>query len=214
MQEVIRKVEKKVKELLEGEHTGHDWYHIKQVRDMALRIAQKEGGNKDLIELVALIHDVGDRKFHGSEEMGHNATMELLETCGVSDEIAKEAADIAHRVSFKGAGVKDDMPSLEGKIVQDADRLYALGAIGIARAFAYGGKKGRLIYDPEEQVAHAKSSDEYYNKGTSSLNHFHEKLLHLKERMHTKTAKEIAQKRDRFLRDFLGQFMAEWEGKD
>jgi len=208
MRETIEKVEGAVKKLLAGEATGHDWHHIRQVRDIALRIAEKEGGDRVLIELAALVHDVGDHKFHDSEEAGDRATKELLEECGVPAGMATKAADVARRVSFKGAGVADDMPTLEGKIVQDADRLYALGAIGVARVFAYGGKKDRPLYDPNEHILHATEPDAYYGKGTSSIGHFYEKLLHLKDRIHTNTAREIAEKRD------LARFLAEWDAKD
>ena len=214
MKEVIKKVEEEVETLLAGEATGHDWYHIRQVRDMALRIADEEGGDKELIELAALVHDVGDRKFHKNTDEGEKVTIRLMQQCGVPAKMAEDAADIARRISFKGAGVLDDMPTLEGKIVQDADRLYALGAIGIARVFAYGGAKNRLIYDPMEEITHATDSEQYYNKGTSSIGHFYEKLLHLKERLHTKTAKEIGGRRDKYLREFLERFLAEWEAKD
>ena len=138
MQDILLRVEGKVKELLAGEATGHDWYHVKQVRDMSLRIAKVEGGDTELIELAALAHDVGDRKFFGSEAEGEAVTRKVLSECGVDSEMLEKVMDIVNRVSFKGAGVLDDMPTLEGKIVQDADRLYALGAIGIARTFAYG----------------------------------------------------------------------------
>ncbi len=214
MQETIKKVEMAVKELLTGEGTGHDWYHIKQVRDMALRIAAIEGGDKELIELAALAHDVGDRKFYPTPEAGEAATRELLQRCGVSAEMTEKVMDIVDRVSFKGARVQDDMSTLEGKIVQDADRLYALGAIGVARCFAYGGSKGRPLYNPEEKLLQATDVEQYYKNVTSSLAHFQEKLFHLKERIHTKTARTIAEERDAYLHDFYDRFMAEWEAKD
>ena len=214
MRDIIEKVEAKVKELLSNEATGHDWWHLKQVRDMALRIAQTEGGDLELIELAALAHDIGDRKFFASEEEGEERTRQVLTDCGVSQELLERVMDIVHRVSFKGAGSADDMPTLEGKIVQDADRLYALGAIGIARTFAYGGAKGRPIHDPHNVPNLHKTKDTYYASTSPTINHFYEKLLLLKDRMHTQTAKEIAKGRHQFLEEFLERFAAEWDAKD
>ncbi len=215
MREHIQKLEAKVKELLSGEGTGHDWYHIKQVRDMALRIAETEGGDKELIELAALAHDIGDRKFHASEEEGEAKTRKILEACGLSARTVDTVMDIVHNVSFKGAASSNSMASLEGKIVQDADRLYALGAIGVARAFAYGGWKQRPLYDPEAETDLNKGVDEYYkNPAASTVHHFYEKLFLLKDRMNTTTAKRIAEKRHKVMEDFLKQFYAEWDGKD
>lgn len=214
MREIIDVVASEVKKLLEKEATGHDWHHMRQVRDTALLIAESEGGDKDIIELAALVHDVGDRKFNESEQAGHHATLDLLARCGVPSEVAQTVADIARRVSFKGANVPDDMPTLEGKIVQDADRLYALGAIGLARTFAYGGKKGKPIYDPDIPPMLADNAEDYYGKDSTTINHFYEKLLLLKDRMHTKKGREMAEKRTKILEDFLAEFMREWEAKE
>lgn len=215
MREMINRVEVAVRRAMEAQDKAHDWHHIERVRTMALRIAEKEGGDKELIELGALMHDVGDRKAHESEEAGHAATFALLAECEVPQALADKVADIAHRVSFKGAGVADDMPTLEGQIVQDADRLDAIGAIAIARTFTWGGAKGRAIYDPDESIALAQTAEQYYDsRGASSIHHFHEKLLHLKDRIHTKSAREIAEYRHAFMERFLDEFMKEWEGKD
>jgi len=214
MQDVIRKVEEKVKAILSGEPTGHDWYHINHVRLMALRIAEKEGGDKEIIELAALAHEVGDRKLHGSEEEGKAVTKQVLKEAGASEEVMEKVIDIINRISFKGAEVKVENPTLEGRIVQDADRLYALGAIGIARTFAYGGAKGRLMYDPNVPSELHTSKDAYYKSASPTLNHFYEKLLLLKDRMNTDTAKEIAAGRHAFMEEFLKRFYAEWEIKD
>ena len=214
MNELIKTVEAAVRKDLENEGTGHDWYHIKRVRDTALHIADKEGGDKELIELVALVHDVGDHKFHTSEEEGHQATFKLLATCNVPQALADKVADIAHRVSFKGIDVADDMPTLEGKIVQDADRLDAIGAIAIARVFTYRGAKGRPIYDPEMPVIVPKTAHEYVNSKSPSLHHFYEKLLHLKDRIHTNTARVIAERRHEFMEKYIEQFKREWNAED
>ncbi len=215
MRDVIERVEVRVKELFSGDATGHDWWHVKQVRDMALRIAQAEGGDVELVELAALSHDMGDRKFFESEDAGREMTRKTLAECGVPADLLEKVLDIAQRVSFKGAASVDDMPTLEGKIVQDADRLYALGAIGIARAFAYGGAKNRPMYDPETDAVLTKSGEEYYTKPSSStIHHFYEKLLLLKDRMHTDTAKKIAEGRHEFMETFLKRFMDEWDAKD
>jgi len=207
-------VEIAVREHMAGQDKAHDWEHIRRVRDMALRIADLEGGDKLLIELAALVHDVGDRKAHESEEAGEQATRYLLVSCGVQGDLLNRVMDVAHRVSFKGLGVPDDMPTLEGKIVQDADRLDAIGAIAIARTFTWGGAKGRSIYDPDEKIFHANTPDEYYKNKGSSINHFYEKLLHLKDRIHTNTARKVAEQRHVFMEAFLDQFKREWNATD
>jgi uncharacterized protein len=199
MQKVIRKVEKKVKEILSGEATGHDWYHIDHVRTMALRIAKKEGGDLQIIELAALAHDIGDKKFHATKEIGQKATHKVLVDAGVPSDALAKIENIIDNVSFSGGKIPD---SLEGKIVQDADRLYALGAIGIARAFAYGASKNRLIHDPETKSA------------PTSINHFYEKLLLLKDKMNTKTGRKIAKSRHAYMEKFLNQFYSEWNATD
>ena len=214
MQEVMQKVEQKVRELLSGESSGHDWYHVKQVRDMALRIAEKEGGDKEIIELAALAHDVGDRKLHASEQKGEEVTLAVLKESNVPESVMEKVMDIIRRMSFKGADVADDMPMLEGKIVQDADRLYAIGAIGIARTFAYGGANGRLLYDPDVSTEMHASKDAYYANKSPTINHFYEKLLLFKDRMQTKTGREIAEGRHAYMEEFLRRFMAEWEARD
>ncbi|HVZ75681.1 MAG TPA: HD domain-containing protein [Candidatus Paceibacterota bacterium] len=215
MENQVTKLETKVKELLGGEGTGHDWYHIKQVRDMALRIAESEGGDKELIELAALAHDIGDHKFHASEEEGEEKTRSVLAECGIPSDMIEKIMGIVHNVSYKGPASQNNMTSLEGKIVQDADRLYALGAIGIARTFAYGGSKHRPLYDPDAKPDLSKGGEEYYkHPAESTINHFYEKLLLVKDRMNTATAKRIAEHRHQYMEDFLKQFYKEWEAKD
>lgn len=213
MHELVRRVEQCVRKFTETQDKAHDWEHIRRVRQMALRISDDEGGDRLIIELAALVHDVGDRKAHASEEVGHLLTVELLHQCGAPEPILASVVDIAHRVSFKGVGVPDGMPTLEGKIVQDADRLDAIGAIAIARTFTWGGAKGRPIHDPKEPIFHATTAEQYYQQGgRTSINHFYEKLLHLKDRLHTPTAREIGEDRHRFMEKFLLQFEGEWVG--
>lgn len=214
MRDIILRVEKAARAEMAKQDPAHDWPHIERVRNMALRIADAEGGNKPVIELAALVHDVGDRKAHGSEEEGHLLVCHLLSSCGVPDIYFNLVTDIARQVSFKGVNVPDTMTSLDGRIVQDADRLDAIGAIAIARTFTWGGAKGRKIHDPEEPFFLADNADEYYaHGGRTSINHFHEKLLHLQGRLHTETAKRIGVQRHEFMQLFLKQFDDEWHGR-
>jgi len=165
------------------------------------------------VQLAALLHDIADWKFHaGDEEAGPRAARAWLEQCGVEPAVITRVGDIIRRVSFQGAGVPDQLDTLEGQLVQDADRLDALGAIGIARAFAYGGYRGRALYDPAAQPKPHTSFEEYRASQSSTLQHFYEKLLLLKDRLNTAAARELAEPRHAFMLTFLDQFMAEWEG--
>ena len=214
MQDLIRRVARAARAEMEKQDPAHDWPHVERVCKMASRIADTEGGSKFIIELAALVHDVGDRKAHESQEAGETATLLLLRKCGMPESVIAPVLDIAHRVSFRGFGVLDDMSTLEGKIVQDADRLDAIGAIAIARTFTWGGAKGRTMHDPKEPLFMAENADDYYAKGgRTSINHFHEKLLHLKDRLHTETAKKIAMQRHEFMLLFVKQFDDEWHGR-
>ncbi|HWB33967.1 MAG TPA: HD domain-containing protein [Candidatus Paceibacterota bacterium] len=214
MRQIIDRVEAAVREFHAADTTGHDWWHIKRVRDTALRIAEHLPVDAMLVEIAALIHDVGDYKLHPDKKTGEQAVRDLLESCSVPPTIALQAMEIARRISFKGAGVPDDMPSLEGKIVQDADRLDALGAIGIARTFAYGGAKGRMLFDPEQPLVLDMSEAEYISpdKKSSTLHHFDEKLLLLKDRLHTDRAKYMAEELHAFMVLFLKAFHRQWKG--
>ncbi|MFW6309823.1 MAG: HD domain-containing protein, partial [Prolixibacteraceae bacterium] len=191
------------------EFTGHDWWHIYRVRNLALKIADEEGGNLYVIEMAALLHDMDDWKLEKKAE--DPDASELMRRMKVPENKILKINKIVNQVSFKGAGVETKAAGLEAKIVQDADRLDAMGAIGIARAFAYGGSKNRLIYHPEIKPAfHANF--ESYKKGIGpTVNHFYEKLLLLKDRLNTKTAKKIAEKRHWFMEEYLNQFFNEWE---
>lgn len=212
--EIIQKVKDNVKENLGQEPTGHDWWHAYRVWKMAKEIAKKEGGDLFTIELAALLHDIADWKFHGGKtKLGSKRAKTLLKKSGVDNKTINQVCYIIDNVSFKGAGVKDKMKTKEGKIVQDADRLDVIGAIGIARTFAYGGYKEREIYNPDIKPKFHNSFKEYKNSEGTSLNHFYEKLLLLKDRLNTKTAKKIAKKRHKFLEDYLEQFLKEWKGE-
>lgn len=211
MKDGIQAVEQQVKKQFENEGTGHDWFHIDRVRRIALEIQKKEGGNCDIVELAALLHDISDHKFNGGDfEKGAELSNNILDELNVEPSTKSAVALIVKNVSYKGSGVRDGMESLEGKIVQDADRLDAIGAIGIARTFAYGGSIGQPIYDPAVAPLENQSKESYVNERTHTINHFYEKLLLLKDRMHTQTGKQIAEKRTRFMEEYLEQFYEEW----
>ncbi|MBL8027769.1 MAG: HD domain-containing protein [Fibrobacteres bacterium] len=203
---MIKKAIKFIRQLQSNDSTGHDFWHSMRVYRMAVHIAKKEKADLKVTALAALLHDVEDWKF--TEKSGK--VQKWLKRNGASAELTKEVCGIIEHVSYKGAGVADKMVSLEGQIVQDADRLDALGAIGIARTFAYGGSKGRAIYDPEVKPVMHATFKSYKKNQSHSINHFYEKLLLLKNRMHTKTAKKIAGERHRRLEIFLQDFMDEW----
>lgn len=201
-----------------GESSGHDWAHIDRVRRLALRIARAEGADAqvaEVAEIAALVHDIADWKFHGGDEdVGPREARRLLAREGAPQPLIDEVADIVRTISYKGAGVATPMRTLAGRCVQDADRLDALGAIGIARCFAYGGHAGRPLYDPDvPPVLHASAQDYKAAKG-HSLNHFHEKLLLLRERMNTATGRALAEQRHRYMEDFVVRFLREWDAVD
>ena len=197
------------------EGTGHDWYHIERVTKLAKYLAEQEGGNMELITIVALLHDIDDHKFNGGDyEAGAHTAKGILTSLGFESGVIDLVVPCINEISFKGAGVKDNNTSLSSKIVQDADRLDAIGAIGIARTFAYGGAVNQPIYDPEIPPKKHQTKEAYYNERSHTINHFYEKLLLLKNRLHTDTAKQIAEKRQRYMEEFLEQFYAEWNGGD
>ncbi|NLR89765.1 HD domain-containing protein [Flammeovirga agarivorans] len=213
-QEIVNKTAQFIEDKFQGEGTGHDWHHIYRVWKSAENIAKTEDCDPYIVSLAALLHDIADHKFYDGDLLeGSRQATKLLTDLGADEDTISKVADIVKRVSFKGAKVKDEMPSIEGKVVQDADRLDAIGAIGIARAFAYGGSKHRLLYDPEENYEMHDTFDAYHKNESSTIAHFYEKLLLLKDRMHTNTAKQVAEQRHRVMEDFLQQFYGEWEGK-
>jgi len=181
---------------------------------MSREITKKEGGDLFIIELAALLHDIADWKFHnGNTGVGREKAKSLLENLGVDNQSIKQICHIIENVSFKGAKVKNRIKTKEGMVVQDADRLDAIGAIGIARVFAYGGFKGKEIYNPQIKPKLHRSFEEYKSGKGTSINHFYEKLLLLKDQLNTKTAKKIAEERHELLKSYLKQFFKEWEVK-
>lgn len=212
--DILRKTEQYVRERLQGEGSGHDWWHIHRVRNTALYIAQEEKADLFLVELDALLHDIADHKFHnGDETIGPKVASEWLEQVGADEHTILHVQQTIKDISFKGAGVATPMLSLEGKIVQDADRLDAIGAIGIARAFAYGGFKNRELYNPNISPKQHSSFEEYKKETGPTINHFYEKLFLLKDRMNTQTARRIAEHRHQYMIEFVNRFYAEWDGK-
>lgn len=195
-----------------NEGTGHDWWHLERVWVLAKRLGSEEAADPFVTELAALLHDIGDHKFH-AEGTAERRIREWLGAQKVEPATIDRVVEIVEGVSFKGAGVPTPMASIEGKVVQDADRLDALGAIGIARAFAYGGSQNRAMYVPGEQVVEHQNFESYRKTQSSTINHFHEKLLLLKDRLHTEAAKRLAEHRHKYMEKFLEEFHAEWEGK-
>jgi uncharacterized protein len=214
-EEIIQQTADQVRQKFEGEGTGHDWWHIYRVWQNAKHIGEKEGGDIFVIELGALLHDIADWKFHGgNEEAGPAATKELLEKLEVAPTVVEAVCHIVANVSYKGAGVKNKIETLEGFVVQDADRLDALGAIGIARTFAYGGSRNREMYNPEIPAVIHQTANAYMKNESPTINHFYEKLLLLKDLMNTNTGKILAEGRHAYMEKYLVQFLAEWEGKE
>ena len=210
---IIREIEKRLKKKMAEETTGHDWWHAWRVTNTAEKIAKKEGGDLFIIKLGALFHDLEDWKFHGLKNSRTGIAEKWLKELGADKKTIDHVCHIIKNVSFKGAGVKNKMKTKEGKIVQDADRLDVIGAIGIARTFTYGGYKGRKMYDPKIKPKFHKTFYHYKNSGYTSINHFYEKILLCKDMLNTETAKKIAISRHKFTEKFLKQFLGEWHNK-
>ncbi|KKS19128.1 MAG: Metal dependent phosphohydrolase [Parcubacteria group bacterium GW2011_GWC1_41_7] len=209
----IDAISKIVKKESEAYDPGHDWFHIERVLRLSRKIQKQEGGDLFVIELAALLHDVADWKFFkGKEDDGVKKIKNILHAKKIDLETTSRVCGIIKNLSFKGEGVKDHMSALEGKIVQDADRLDAIGAIGIARTFSYGGYKKNSMYDPRIKPMQHKTKQQYKKSTGTTINHFYEKLLLLKDRMHTKTAKEMAKSRHAFMKFYLSEFLKEWRG--
>lgn len=214
MQTIIEQTIKFVKITLANAETGHDWFHIERVYKTAQTINAIEKGDQLVVELAALLHDIADSKFNnGDEEIGPQKAGDFLKTIGVEDETILHVQEIIRNLSYKASLGEITFKSKELDVVQDADRLDAIGAIGIARAFTYGGYKNRVLYDPAIPTNLNMSKEEYKNTTAPTLNHFYEKLLLLKDLMKTATGKLMAQQRHEFMLSYLDQFYAEWEGK-
>ena len=214
-QTVLLNTQNHVRDLFTGEGSGHDWWHIYRVWKMAQHLtAEEKDVDHFVIELAALLHDIADWKFYGGDEdAGPKAAREWLEQQRVDEEVIVHVCEIIKHLSFKGAGVKSQMETKEGMIVQDADKLDAIGAIGIARTFAYGGHANRALYDPDIKPEYHTSFEAYKNNQSHTINHFYEKLLLLKDLMNTQAAKKVAEDRHKYMEEFLNRFYAEWDGK-
>lgn len=203
-----------VKEKLKGAEAGHDWFHMQRVYKNALLIADGEQCDLEVVKLGALLHDIADSKFNdGDETVGPRVAREFLESQNASEETIVHVINIIENISFKGGNFEKKFTSKELDIVQDADRLDAIGAIGIARCFNYGGYKNRPLYNPEIAPNLSMTKEEYKSNEAPTLNHFYEKLLLLKDKMNTETGRKIAKERHHFMELFLSQFYAEWEGE-
>ena len=210
---IINNTIKFVQEKLQNAESGHDWFHIERVYKNAVLISKSEKCNFFVVQLAALLHDIADSKFHnGDENIGPKTAELFLKSENVSEVTIFHVVQIIKNISFKGGNFKSEFSSIELQIVQDADRLDAIGAIGIARTFNYGGFKNRQIYNPEIIPNLKMTKEEYKNSTAPTINHFYEKLLLLKDKMNTTTGKLIAEKRHQFMEVFLEQFFAEWEG--
>lgn len=213
---VIEKTKEFVRNKLEGEGSGHDWWHIHRVYNIAVNLVKDTDNKADLyiIKLGALLHDIADWKFNGGDiNVGAMVSRDFLKGLGVDEETIEHVADIVKNISFKGSGEKSQMKTLEGMIVQDADRLDAIGAIGIARTFAYGGHDNREMFNPDIKPQNHKTFEEYKNSRGTTINHFYEKLLLLKDLMNTESGRKYAEKRHKFMEEYLEEFYAEWEGR-
>lgn len=210
--EIIVRATAYVKEKFENEYSGHDWFHTLRVFRTATRIAEAEGADIVTVQLAALLHDVDDRKLSPETYAEQKNARSFLAENGIEKSVICEICRIISEVSFVGSD--SIVPStLEGKCVQDADRLDAIGAIGIARAFAYGGNHNRLMYHPDIAPNPNMSKEEYIKSNSTTVNHFYEKLFKLTDMMNTDTARSIAKERDAYMKDFIAEFLDEWEGR-
>ena len=214
-EQIIGKAVEFVKEVLADAEGGHDWWHIYRVWNSAKQIAKSENVNLFIVELGALLHDIADSKFHdGDETVGPRKARTFLDSLNVDEVVISHVENIITNISYKGGNQLQKFKSPELDVIQDADRLDAMGAIGIARTFNYGGHKNREIYNPEIAPNLNMTKEEYKNSMAPTLNHFYEKLLLLKDRMNTKAGREMAEQRHKFMQIYLDQFYLEWEGKN
>ncbi len=210
--ELLAQAEAFARAELARDSSGHDWWHIHRVVTLARVLAREEGADIFLCELASLLHDIADYKIAGDEDTGLRKVREWLVAHEVDAPTLSHVLEIIASMSFSG-GSRPPMATLEGRVVQDADRLDAIGAIGIARAFAFGGNRGRALFDPDEQPRQYTSAAEYRSSTSSTIMHFHEKLLLLKNTMNTAYARRLAEERHRYMEAFLAEFMAEWNGE-
>jgi uncharacterized protein len=209
--EILNNTVEIVKQKLKDAEAGHDWFHIERVWKNARKIAQTENCDIFIVEIAALLHDIADSKFNdGNEEIGPETAKNILESLNLDEESINNVVQIIRNISFKGGHKYSDFNSVELQIVQDADRLDAIGAIGIARAFNYGGFKNRTLYDPEIKPDLNMSKEAYKKSAAPTINHFYEKLLLLKDLMNTESGKKLAEERHLFMEQFLDQFYKEW----
>ena len=212
--DIVHKTILFVQEKLENAEGGHDWFHIERVYKNALLIAENEVCDVNVVKLGALLHDIADSKFHdGDEAIGPKIAREFLESENADEVTIQHVINIIENLSFKGGNAEKTFSSVELDIVQDSDRLDAMGAIGIARTFNYGGFKNRPLYNPNIAPNLHMSKEEYKNSEAPTINHFYEKLLLLRDKMNTETGKKIAEGRHQFMMNFLSQFYAEWDGE-
>lgn len=211
--QIIDKTADFIKEKFSGEPTGHDWWHMYRVWQLARHINKIEKGDQLVVELGALLHDIADWKFHADEEEGPKQAREWLESLDIDDAVIKHIEDIIRNVSFKGAKVKNKLNTIEGQIIYDADKLDALGAIGIGRAFAYGGANNSAMFDPDREAVMHETFEAYKNDKTGTINHFYDKLLLLKDKMFTDTGKKLAKHRHEVMEEYLKEFHKEWKGE-
>lgn len=212
---IIKKTKTFVKNRFIGAEGGHDWFHTKRVLANSIHIAKEENADLLVVQLAALLHDIADSKFHdGDETIGPKIASEFLKELNVDKSSREHIIKIIETVSFKNSLSIEEEPfnSIELEVVQDADRLDAIGAIGIARAFNYGGFKNRELYNPEIEPKTTMSKEEYKSSSSPTINHFYEKLLLLKDKMNTNSGKKLAEKRHTFMLNYLDQFYKEWEG--
>ena len=213
MEQLVQHATKFIKEIFQNDFSGHDFFHSMRVYRTAMKIAEAEHADMQVVALAALLHDVDDRKLSPMTAEKKENAARFMRSQNVPESEIRQVCQIIDEVSFKGTdSVRPSTP--EGKCVQDADRLDALGAIGIARTFAYGGSHNRTIYDPELPPRTAMNQAQYYSSKSTSLNHFYEKLFLLEGMMNTETGKAIARKRTQYMQQFVDEFLNEWDGLD
>lgn len=211
-EQIIQDTEQFVQSVLGGDTSGHDWWHIYRVVQMTERITAAEGANRFVTVMAALLHDVADEKLNDSKEAGMRKVIDWLDTQPIDEQDTQHILEIIATMSYNG-GNNPPVRTLEGQIVQDADRLDAIGAISIARVFVYSGHTGRPIHDPDIPVRTSMTPEQYRNEKSTAINHFHEKLLKLKDMINTPAARIIAEERHRYMQEYVDRFYQEWNGE-